>query len=115
MWNKILSLFKKKEIKLPIVIEKTGPEATATVQQLVTENFITIQMPELSSSAKYYKVTKWLVKNNQTIKEGDILAEIETDKVTMEFESFNPGRIEIIAEEGTLTNVGDVIAKIHPE
>ena len=48
------------------------------------------------------KLAKWLVKEGQTVKSGDILAEIETDKATMEFEAVDEGRIgKILVAEGT--------------
>jgi pyruvate dehydrogenase E2 component (dihydrolipoamide acetyltransferase) len=48
-----------------------------------------ITMPRLSDTMTEGVVATWLKKVGDTIKEGDILAEIETDKATMEFESFN--------------------------
>jgi pyruvate dehydrogenase E2 component (dihydrolipoamide acetyltransferase) len=50
-----------------------------------------INMPRLSDTMEEGVVAKWLVNVGDTIKEGDILAEIETDKATMEFESFHDG------------------------
>ena len=48
------------------------------------------------------KLSKWLVKEGDTVKAGDILAEIETDKATMEFEAVDEGRIgKILVAEGT--------------
>src|SRR5882762_8174092 len=46
-----------------------------------------ILMPALSPTMEEGKLTKWLVKEGDTVKSGDILAEIETDKATMEFEA----------------------------
>lgn len=56
-----------------------------------------INMPRLSDTMEEGTVAKWLFKVGEKVSEGDILAEIETDKATMEFESFN---------EGTLLHVG---------
>ena len=50
-----------------------------------------ITMPRLSDTMTDGKVAKWHKKVGDAVKEGDILAEIETDKATMEFESFNSG------------------------
>ena len=50
-----------------------------------------INMPRLSDTMEEGVVAKWLVNVGDTVKEGDILAEIETDKATMEFESFHDG------------------------
>jgi pyruvate dehydrogenase E2 component (dihydrolipoamide acetyltransferase) len=50
-------------------------------------------MPRLSDTMTEGTVATWLNKVGDKIKEGDILAEIETDKATMEFESFNEGTL----------------------
>ena len=50
-----------------------------------------INMPRLSDTMEEGTVAKWFKKVGDQINEGDILAEIETDKATMEFESFNEG------------------------
>jgi len=52
-----------------------------------------ILMPALSPTMEEGKLAKWHVKEGDTVKTGDILAEIETDKATMEFESIDEGRI----------------------
>jgi pyruvate dehydrogenase E1 component beta subunit len=61
-----------------------------------------ILMPALSPTMEEGKLSKWLVKAGDTVKSGDILAEIETDKATMEFEAVDEGKIgEILVAEGT--------------
>ncbi|MBV9991183.1 MAG: pyruvate dehydrogenase complex E1 component subunit beta [Alphaproteobacteria bacterium] len=61
-----------------------------------------ILMPALSPTMEEGKLAKWLVKEGDTVKSGDILAEIETDKATMEFEAVDEGRIgRILVPEGT--------------
>src|SRR5579872_1043165 len=61
-----------------------------------------ILMPALSPTMEEGKLSKWLVKEGDTIKSGDILAEIETDKATMEFEAVDEGKIgQILVAEGT--------------
>jgi pyruvate dehydrogenase E2 component (dihydrolipoamide acetyltransferase) len=61
-----------------------------------------ILMPALSPTMEEGKLAKWLVREGDTVKSGDILAEIETDKATMEFEAVDEGRIgKIIVPEGT--------------
>ncbi len=61
-----------------------------------------ILMPALSPTMEEGKLAKWLVKEGQTVKSGDILAEIETDKATMEFEAVDEGKIgKILVPEGT--------------
>ena len=52
-----------------------------------------ILMPALSPTMEEGKLAKWHVKEGDAVKAGDILAEIETDKATMEFESIDEGRI----------------------
>ncbi len=61
-----------------------------------------ILMPALSPTMEEGKLAKWLVKEGDTVKSGDILAEIETDKATMEFEAVDEGKIgKILVPEGT--------------
>jgi pyruvate dehydrogenase E2 component (dihydrolipoamide acetyltransferase) len=61
-----------------------------------------ILMPALSPTMEEGKLSKWLVKEGDTVKSGDILCEIETDKATMEFEAVDEGRVEkILVPEGT--------------
>ena len=76
-----------------------------------------ILMPALSPTMEEGKLAKWLVKEGDTVKSGDILAEIETDKATMEFEAVDEGRIsKILVPEGTDgVKVGAVIAVMAEE
>jgi pyruvate dehydrogenase E1 component beta subunit len=61
-----------------------------------------ILMPALSPTMEEGKLAKWHVKEGDAVKAGDILAEIETDKATMEFESIDEGRIaKLLVPEGT--------------
>jgi pyruvate dehydrogenase E1 component beta subunit len=78
---------------------------------------IEIKMPALSPTMEEGTLAKWLVKEGDTVKSGDILAEIETDKATMEFEAVDEGTIASIAvAEGTDgVKVGTVIATIAGE
>ncbi len=62
-----------------------------------------ILMPALSPTMEEGTLAKWLVKEGDEVKSGDIIAEIETDKATMEFEAVDEGRIgKILVEEGTV-------------
>ena len=62
---------------------------------------IEILMPALSPTMEEGKLAKWLVKEGDTVKSGDILAEIETDKATMEFEAVDEGKIgKLLVPEG---------------
>ena len=61
-----------------------------------------IKMPALSPTMEEGTLAKWLVKEGDEIKSGDLLAEIETDKATMEFEAADEGTIaKILVPEGT--------------
>jgi len=76
---------------------------------------IEIKMPALSPTMEEGTLAKWLVKEGDTVSSGDILAEIETDKATMEFESIDEGTItSIVIPEGTDgVKVGTIIAVIN--
>ena len=63
---------------------------------------IEIKMPALSPTMEEGTLAKWLVKVGDTISSGDIMAEIETDKATMEFEAVDEGTLgKILVPEGT--------------
>jgi len=78
---------------------------------------IELKMPALSPTMEEGTLAKWLVKEGDEVKSGDILAEIETDKATMEFEAIDEGTIgQILVAEGTdNVKVGTVIATITGE
>ena len=75
---------------------------------------IDIQMPALSPTMEEGTLSKWLVKEGDTVTSGDILAEIETDKATMEVESIDEGTVgKIIVAAGTEgVKVGAVIMQL---
>jgi pyruvate dehydrogenase E1 component beta subunit len=76
-----------------------------------------LKMPALSPTMEEGTLAKWLVKEGDEVKSGDILAEIETDKATMEFEAVDEGTIEkILVPEGTDgVKVGQPIALLAGE
>jgi len=78
---------------------------------------IEIKMPALSPTMEEGTLAKWLVKEGDTVRSGDIMAEIETDKATMEFEAVDEGTIaQILIAEGTdNVKVGTVIATLAAE
>ena len=78
---------------------------------------IELKMPALSPTMEEGTLAKWLVKEGDSVKSGDILAEIETDKATMEFEAVDEGVIaKILVADGTdEVKVGTVIALIAAE
>jgi pyruvate dehydrogenase E2 component (dihydrolipoamide acetyltransferase) len=78
---------------------------------------IELKMPALSPTMEEGTLAKWLVKEGDSVAAGDLLAEIETDKATMEFEAVDEGTIaKILVAEGTdEVKVGTVIALIAGE
>jgi pyruvate dehydrogenase E2 component (dihydrolipoamide acetyltransferase) len=75
-----------------------------------------INMPRLSDTMEEGTVASWLKKVGDKVSEGDILAEIETDKATMEFESFHEGTLLFIGvKEGETTKVDELLAIIGDE
>lgn len=94
----------------PVVEEKSVAPAVAlpTGVEIVT-------MPRLSDTMTEGTVASWIKKIGDTVSEGDILAEIETDKATMEFESFHSGTLLYIGvEEGKTAAVDAVLAILGP-
>src|SRR6266498_2405409 len=75
-----------------------------------------IQMPKLSDTMTEGTLVTWKKKKGDKVSAGEVLAEIETDKATMEWESAEDGTLtEIYVEEGGKVNVGDKIAFIGGE
>src|SRR5690349_6678818 len=75
-----------------------------------------IQMPKLSDTMTEGTVVAWKKKKGDQVSAGEVLAEIETDKATMEWESPEDGTLsEIYVQEGGKVNVGDKIAFIRGE
>ena len=106
----------------------SGGNATETKEEKVEETKIVtssavempagvkvVTMPRLSDTMTTGTVATWLKKVGDTVKEGDILAEIETDKATMEFESFNAGTLLYIGvQEGDSAPVDTILAILGP-
>ncbi|WP_174278601.1 pyruvate dehydrogenase complex E1 component subunit beta [Sphingomonas bacterium] len=78
---------------------------------------VQIKMPALSPTMEEGTLAKWLVKEGDRIKSGDVMAEIETDKATMEFEAVDEGTVSrILVPEGTdNVTVGTVILELTAE
>jgi pyruvate dehydrogenase E2 component (dihydrolipoamide acetyltransferase) len=76
-----------------------------------------LKMPALSPTMEEGTLARWLVKEGDTVKSGDLLAEIETDKATMEFEAIDDGVVtQLLVTEGAEgVKVGTVIALIQGE
>ena len=103
----------------PTTEEVTTPEAVAapaaseTSTPVLPDNVKIITMPRLSDTMDEGTVASWLKKVGDTVSEGDILAEIETDKATMEFEAFDNGTLLYIGiQEGESAPVDSVLAII---
>lgn len=77
---------------------------------------IEITMPRLSDTMEQGTVVKWYVAEGDTVAAGDILADIETDKATMELQSFDDGTMgAIVAAEGATVPIGSVICVLAEE
>ncbi|MCM8567764.1 pyruvate dehydrogenase complex dihydrolipoamide acetyltransferase [Gramella jeungdoensis] len=82
----------------------------------IPEGVEIINMPRLSDTMEEGTVASWLKQEGDKVEEGDILAEIETDKATMEFESFYEGTLlKIGIQEGETAKVDSLLAIIGPE
>src|SRR5690606_26967458 len=98
----------KEEVKEEEQSEETSSE--------IPDNVNVVTMPRLSDTMTEGTVATWLKKVGDKVSEGDILAEIETDKATMEFESFYSGTLlHIGIQEGGSAPVDSVLAIIGPE
>ncbi|UFH46781.1 2-oxo acid dehydrogenase subunit E2 [Flavobacterium galactosidilyticum] len=96
---------KKEEVAAP----------TATTITSLPKGLVVVTMPRLSDTMTEGTVATWLKKVGDKVSEGDILAEIETDKATMEFESFNEGTLLYVGiEEGNTAPVDSLLAIIGP-
>ena len=96
--------------------EKVAEEAKPTSAAVeIPAGVKVVTMPRLSDTMTTGTVATWLKKVGDTVKEGDILAEIETDKATMEFESFNAGTLLYIGvQEGDSAPVDTILAILGP-
>lgn len=102
--------------------EKTATEEESVEEEEsseggeIPEDVEVVKMPRLSDTMEEGTVASWLKQVGDKVEEGDILAEIETDKATMEFESFYEGTLlHIGVQEGDTAPVDSVLAIIGPE
>ena len=107
--------------KTDIVSDKNKSDVLETSRRTtppsgaVEAGLIVVTMPRLSDTMTDGTVATWLKKVGDAVAEGDILAEIETDKATMEFESFNKGTLLYIGiAEGETAAVDSILAIIGP-
>lgn len=102
------------EAKREEAVSTAATESTAVAE--IPEGVTIVTMPRLSDTMEEGTVASWLKKVGDEVEEGDILAEIETDKATMEFESFHSGTLlHIGIQEGESAPVDDVLAVIGPD
>ncbi len=93
----------------------TSDGEEASTASSLPEGVQIITMPRLSDTMEEGTVASWLKKEGDEVSEGDILAEIETDKATMEFESFHNGTLlKIGISEGETAKVDALLAIIGP-
>ncbi|HLF34321.1 MAG TPA: pyruvate dehydrogenase complex dihydrolipoamide acetyltransferase [Cyclobacteriaceae bacterium] len=128
--NGVLAIIGKKGEKIDELIDqvKNEPakgssdseqpaEKIASVKETMTPvsgiKATVISMPRMSDTMTEGTITKWIKKPGEKVKSGDVLAEVETDKATMELEAFDNGELLYIAvKEGESVAVDDVIAVI---
>jgi pyruvate dehydrogenase E2 component (dihydrolipoamide acetyltransferase) len=95
--------------------EPLAPVVAATATTALPKGVVMVTMPRLSDTMTEGTVATWLKKVGDKVSEGDILAEIETDKATMEFESFNEGTLLFIGiPEGQSAPIDSLLAIIGP-
>ncbi|HPF97892.1 MAG TPA: pyruvate dehydrogenase complex dihydrolipoamide acetyltransferase [Mangrovimonas sp.] len=102
--------------EVPKSEEKKEETSSSNGSPEIPEGVAVVTMPRLSDTMEEGTVASWLKKVGDEVKEGDILAEIETDKATMEFESFNAGTLLYIGlKEGESAKVDSLLAIIGPK
>ena len=101
---------KAAEVEAPKAVE-----TTATAAPAIPAGVKVITMPRLSDTMTEGTVASWIKKVGDKIEEGDILAEIETDKATMEFEAFESGTLLYVGiQEGESAPIDSVLAILGP-
>ncbi len=104
------------EVAPSIAVDASKTENNTITFSELPKGVIVVTMPRLSDTMTDGTVATWLKKVGDKIAEGDILAEIETDKATMEFESFNTGTLLFIGvQKGQTAPVDSVLAIIGPD
>jgi pyruvate dehydrogenase E2 component (dihydrolipoamide acetyltransferase) len=104
------------EEKAETPLEEASSQGETSSESVdIPEGVVVVTMPRLSDTMEEGTVASWLKKVGDKVGEGDILAEIETDKATMEFESFNEGTLlHIGIQEGESAKVDAMLAIIGP-
>jgi pyruvate dehydrogenase E2 component (dihydrolipoamide acetyltransferase) len=103
----------KTEAKVETPVTTPPVVAQASVDELAKIKATIVRMPKMSDTMTEGVIASWLVKVGDKVKSGDILAEVETDKATMELESYESGTLLYIgAESGKSVPVDGIIAII---
>jgi pyruvate dehydrogenase E2 component (dihydrolipoamide acetyltransferase) len=106
----------KEEVTENTTLETSNSNAVIASENKIPDGVQVITMPRLSDTMTDGTVATWLKKVGDKVEEGDILAEIETDKATMEFECFYEGTILYIGvQEGETAPVDSLLTIIGPE
>ena len=75
-----------------------------------------LKMPQMGYDMKEGTIVRWLVKTGSHVEKNEVVAEIETDKAVVEFQSYLEGFItQIYVQEGVTVRVGEVIASVGSE
>ena len=105
----------EKTVTTEEIKEDTSSDNSSSEATVIPDGVQVITMPRLSDTMTDGTVASWLKKEGDTVEEGDILAEIETDKATMEFECFYEGTILYIGvQEGETVPVDSLLTIIGP-
>ena len=106
----------KQEEEKPLEVEVSKEDSGSASDVELPKGVTVVTMPRLSDTMEEGTVATWLKKIGDEVSEGDILAEIETDKATMEFESFQSGTLlHIGLNEGESAKVDSLLAIIGPK
>ena len=98
-----------------LIKEEPSENSVTTDENLTNDDVHVISMPRLSDTMEEGTVASWFKKVGDDVEEGEILAEIETDKATMEFESFYSGTLlHVGLSEGDSAKVDSLLAIIGP-
>ena len=105
----------EKTVTTEEIKEDTSSDNSSSEAAVIPDGVQVITMPRLSDTMTDGTVASWLKKEGDSVEEGDILAEIETDKATMEFECFYEGTILYIGvQEGETAPVDSLLTIIGP-
>ena len=122
MFNFFKNIFSSKidnQIKEELITENLGfhktesSDAIIKVNKLNKNEIVEIRVPELLKNNTSYFLKKWNVKIGDIVKTGDILCEIETNLYSLEFESYNNGKITYLHNDKSNVSVNDLLAIIE--